>query len=402
MPDPFGIGKQRLFSSLGGVVLYAPDTETDFRAPTFGPVQAFAATPTTVGFAVDVDDSQGFGTVKRVLVLYKDSTGAWRSADLSHPAGSQRWSGGGLFSGSAAEWFIQAVDTHGNVGTISNKASIDPVTLPAPTGGISAIVTVVSPGTTVNGWYTGAVKVTISGAPGITSSLDGSAFAANAIVDVSGTGLHTVEYQGSNGAHGTTIVPIDVTAPTIAVKAGVAQTEVGQGLGSGLFTCADAGSGIASCVASGIDTSTPTLNGATRTFTVTATDRVGLTSTATGTYRVIYAFRGFFQPVDNLPVLNSVNAGSAVPTKFSLGGDQGLNIFAIGYPKSGQITCAAGDPITTLETTVTAGNSSLSYSGSEGKYNYVWKTDKAWAGTCRQLVVLLADGTEHHANFKFK
>ena len=102
---------------------------------------AFAATPSTDGFAVNVDDRDGFDTVKRVLALYKDGTGAWRSVDLSHAAPSKRWSGGGPFSGSAAEWFIQAVDAHGNVTVISNKANIDPVTLPDPTGGISAIVT---------------------------------------------------------------------------------------------------------------------------------------------------------------------------------------------------------------------------------------------------------------------
>ena len=221
VPDPQGIGTQRLFTALGGVVLYAPDSVTDFRAPTFGPVQAFAATPTTVGFAVDVDDSQGFGSVKRVLVLYKDGTGVWRSIDLSHAASSKRWSGGGLFSGSAAEWFIQAVDQNGNVGVISNKANIDPVTLPDPTGGISAVVAVVPPGTVVNGWYKGDATVTISGAPGITSSLDGAAFAPNSVVTVSGTGLHTVEYQGSNGAHGMSVVPIDVTAPSIATSLGI-------------------------------------------------------------------------------------------------------------------------------------------------------------------------------------
>ena len=185
--------------------------------------------------------------MKRVLVLYKDGTGVWRSIDLSHAAGSNRWSGGGLFSGSAAEWFIQAVDQNGNVGVISNKASIDPVTLPAPTGGISAVVTVVPPGTVVNGWYKGDATVTISGAPGITSSLDGAPFAANSVVTVSGTGLHTVEYQGSNGAHGTTIVPIDVTAPSIATTLGT--VEVGQTLSPTFYPCSDAGSGIASCVA---------------------------------------------------------------------------------------------------------------------------------------------------------
>ena len=76
--------------------------------------------------------------MKRVVALYKDGSGAWRSVDLSHVAGSTRWSGGGPFAGSAAEWFIQAVDAFGNVGVISNKAHIDPVTPPGNVGGISA------------------------------------------------------------------------------------------------------------------------------------------------------------------------------------------------------------------------------------------------------------------------
>jgi hypothetical protein len=372
---------------------------TDFSPPTFGPVSAFASSPTTIGFAVDVKDNQGTDAVKRLLALYKDGSGAWRSIDLSHTAGSTRWSGGGAFTGSAAEWFLQAVDANGNVGVISNKANIDPVIVPPATGAITASVT----GPQTNGWFTGDATVTISGVGGITSSVDGAPFKAESVVTVAGTGLHTVEYQGTGGAHGTTIVPIDVTDPSVVVKAGVAQTSVGTPLSlSGLFTCADAGSGVASCEASGIDVSTPTLNGATRTFTVTATDRVGRTSTATGEYRVLFAFRGFFQPVDNLPVINSVKAGSAVPVKFSLGGNYGLNIFATGNPKSGPITCGVADAITNLETTLTAGSSSLSYDAGSNTYHYVWKTDKAWAGTCRQLVVGLADGSLHRANFKFK
>src|SRR6185436_4110875 len=41
----------------------------------------------------------------------------------------------------------------------------------------------------------------------------------------------------------------------------------------------------------------------------------------------LYSFTGFYQPVDNLPTLNIVNAGKAIPVKFSLGGFQGLDIF---------------------------------------------------------------------------
>src|SRR3990172_4059934 len=61
--------------------------------------------------------------------------------------------------------------------------------------------------------------------------------------------------------------------------------------------------------------------------------------TATNTPTSVYNFSGFFQPVDNLPALNSVNASHAIPVKFSLAGNQGLSIFAAGYPVSQQITC---------------------------------------------------------------
>ena len=34
-------------------------------------------------------------------------------------------------------------------------------------------------------------------------------------------------------------------------------------------------------------------------------------------------------------------------------------------------------------------------------HTYVWKTDKSWAGTCRQFTLTLADGNAKVANFKF-
>jgi predicted extracellular nuclease len=113
-----------------------------------------------------------------------------------------------------------------------------------------------------------------------------------------------------------------------------------------------------------------------------------------------YDFAGFFQPVDNLPVLNQVSSGRAVPVRFSLHGDQGLDVLAAGYPRSERIACGATDPVDAVEETVAAGSSGLSYDPVSDTYTYVWRTDKAWAGTCRQLVVKLDDGTSHRANFK--
>jgi len=115
----------------------------------------------------------------------------------------------------------------------------------------------------------------------------------------------------------------------------------------------------------------------------------------------IYNFSGFFQPVDNLPTLNVVKAGSAVPVKFSLGGDQDLDIFDTGYPKSQVIACDSTAPVAGIEEMIATGSTSLSYDPDTNQYSYVWKTDKAWANTCRQLVMKLNDGTYHRANFKF-
>jgi hypothetical protein len=58
--------------------------------------------------------------------------------------------------------------------------------------------------------------------------------------------------------------------------------------------------------------------------------------------------------------------------------------------------------VSEIEQTVTAGGSSLRYDAESDTYTYVWKTEKPWAGTCRQLIVRLNDGSERVAFFKLK
>jgi hypothetical protein len=120
----------------------------------------------------------------------------------------------------------------------------------------------------------------------------------------------------------------------------------------------------------------------------------------------IYAFDGFYAPVNNRDpqgnfILNKTNAGAAIPVKFSLGGDYGLDIFETGYPRSEVIACDSQAEVDGIEETVTAGSSSLSYAAGSDTYTYVWKTSKAWEDSCRQLVVKFDDGTTTRANFKF-
>ena len=116
-----------------------------------------------------------------------------------------------------------------------------------------------------------------------------------------------------------------------------------------------------------------------------------------------HTFSGFYRPVDNLPTLNVVKAGSAVPLKFSLGGDEDLDTFAEGYPNSRKIECSSSaSPLDDPEQTLSTGKSGLSYDATTVRYTYVWKTKKIWSGSCRQLQMKLDDGTVQRANFRFR
>jgi hypothetical protein len=138
-------------------------------------------------------------------------------------------------------------------------------------------------------------------------------------------------------------------------------------------------------------------------LTYTVSDPSGHSDTKVRTVEVSpYNFTGFFEPINNLPTLNEMKAGQAAPVKFSLGGNQGLNIFAAGSPSSVQISCSTSAPIDPVEETEMAGGSSLSYDAASDRYKYTWKTDSSWKNTCRQLTVTLRDGTVHVAKFKFK
>ena len=113
-----------------------------------------------------------------------------------------------------------------------------------------------------------------------------------------------------------------------------------------------------------------------------------------------FGFTGFFSPVDNPPVLNSVTAGASVPVKFRLAGSPGAGILAQGSPTSMAIACITSAPVDAIEETTTS--TSGLHVESSGQYVYVWKTSAPWAGTCRQLILRLTDGTVHTADFKFR
>jgi MBG domain-containing protein/trehalose utilization protein/thrombospondin type 3 repeat protein len=113
---------------------------------------------------------------------------------------------------------------------------------------------------------------------------------------------------------------------------------------------------------------------------------------------VIYRFAGFFSPVKNPPMMNTVRAGRAIPIKFSLGRYEGMRVMQLAQPAVVTVPC------TVLSQNMADEDGWENSSGlrAEGhKYTYVWKTSASWAGSCRKFVLTLADGTSHSALFRF-
>lgn len=232
------------------------------------------------------------------------------------------------------------------------------------------------------------------------------------------TGLHFIQYSHLKAvvSDGVAIrfTPPNLTPPPPADKQGPAITidspvnaavfVLGTPVGAS-YTCSDP-SGVAQCagpVASGVPVDTASVG--TKTFRVTATDTLGNASAHSAAYQVVYRFTGFFSPVEvsNQPerVYNMAKAGSAVPIKFSLAGNQGMDILGTSAPASKRASCSSSTSAEPLEDIDMPGKSQMTYDAASDRYHFNWKTDKAWAGTCRIFVLTLKDGTEHVAYFNF-
>lgn len=87
------------------------------------------------------------------------------------------------------------------------------------------------------------------------------------------------------------------------------------------------------------------------------------------------------------------------PVKFSLNGDQGLEIIASAqFVASGTATNPSGEVLDT----VTAGKSGLQYDPASDIYTYVWKTAKSMAKQTGRFVLTLSDGSQYSFDVAFK
>jgi hypothetical protein len=108
-----------------------------------------------------------------------------------------------------------------------------------------------------------------------------------------------------------------------------------------------------------------------------------------------YAFSGFSGTTLNPPSANTAKAGSNVNVSFGLGANHGSSPFTV---SSAPMSCTTG--LMTGNPDPREAPTGASVDGS-GQYTFSWKTDKSWAGSCRQLLVALNDGTIRTAHFQF-
>ena len=296
-------------------------------------------------------------------------------------------------------------DAAGNTTSDSvSNVDIDKTAPSAPTATTNPLNPVANSG----GFFKDTVTVSYSGS---TDTLSGVAsYTANETFSTSGTHSYSgkaTDAAGNDSLATSGSVKVDATAPALNVTCPTGSVIKGS-TASANWLASDDESGLATDASGSVPLNTSTVGTQTATVAAgTAQDKVGHGSAEDScTYSVVYNFSGFFQPIDNLDangnyILNKAKAGSTVPVKFSLGGDQGLNIFAAGYPQvSAPFACGAStaDQVEEYSTATTSG---LKYDPVANQYIYNMKSDAKWAGSCRQLIVKLADGTTHRANFNF-
>jgi Tol biopolymer transport system component len=192
---------------------------------------------------------------------------------------------------------------------------------------------------------------------------------------------------------------VDRRPPRIEIQSPIADHEYPQGsyLSANYYCWSPGAVHILSC-----DGTLP--NGATidtnsigpHTFTVTARDANGKSTTKSATYKVIYDFRGFDSPVDTGGNLSGVRAGDSISLKFTLHGNQGPDV--ITGRTWQQASC--GDWIPMGASTPTDGR--LTYTPSIDRYKDNVPTSSSFRGTCRLLRLDFADGTHPEVRINFR
>jgi hypothetical protein len=296
----------------------------------------------------------------------------------------------------------QASDYAGNTGYDRVSVSLDK-TPPD----VAAAITSGPKGS--NGWYIGPVTVHFTcsdGLSGIVVCPDDAVLATNG-VNQSAAG-RAIDVAGNSSTASIGGISIDQEPPTIT----------GVNVANGLYTlgsapkpsctASDSYSGVASCT---VHVSGGLANGVgTFSYTATATDNAGNTTTQTGTYRVIYnvpmgqAF--FLQPINDTAHMQTLNTsifkgGSTIAAKFQLKDTAGNIVQANSLP-TWELP-VQGSPITAAvnEAAYTSGGDTTGtyrWDSTSQQYIYNWSTSSFKTGYYYRIGVKLDDGQTYYVN----
>ncbi|MEU7876500.1 PxKF domain-containing protein [Dactylosporangium sp. NPDC049140] len=284
----------------------------------------------------------------------------------------------------------------------------DPVPLPADTTPPTVTASYSRPALRVGDtdWFDGPVTVTWN----VSDNDGGSGVpAANrpgpAVVTASGSVSSGAVCDAAGNCTTTTVrVGIDADGPSVTINGVTDGTKYQRGTTvTPTCTASDQGAGLAGdCT---VTVSGGNANGVgTFTATATATDRVGHTTIRTVTYKIVYRWGGFLQPIDD-PArqggtdLSIFKAGSTVPVKLTLTDAAGNVIQPVSAPV--WLTPAKGSstslPIDETVYDLPADSGSV-FRYTDGQWQYNWKTDKQQAGFYWRIGVRLDDGETYYVN----
>jgi hypothetical protein len=303
---------------------------------------------------------------------------------------------------------VQATDRAGNTGSTTVNYTVVDTTAPG------IVVTTPGSGAVYGLGEHVAAGYACTDEPGGSGVATCAGTVANgAAIDTSSVGQKTfrvdaTDNAGNSASKSVTYTVVDQAPPAISIASPVDGGVYSLGdnvLAS--YSCEDqqGGSGVASCsgpVANGAPIDTSSFGQ--HSFEVTSSDHAGNTATKVVSYSVSYSFDGFLWPVKNPPKVNRWKAGVPVPIRFSLDGFRGPKPEADGYPLSRR--CGGGDDTEVVAKAAKKSGSAkkkpvFTYVRRSDQYVMLWKTEKKWAGSCREFVLKLDDGSVHAAQFEF-
>jgi hypothetical protein len=293
----------------------------------------------------------------------------------------------------------EARDLAGNRGTDSVTVKLDR-TAPSVQGAV------VSGERGQGSWYVGPVTVRFTcadGLSGVAVCPDDVTFTENGRAQ--SVTRKAIDAAGNEASVTVSGIDIDGEKPAITLK-GIADGGVYTLGAVPPASCAarDDVSGTASCE---VTVSGGGSNGVgTFSWTASAKDNAGNATTQKGTYRVIYRYDGFLQPINDTAhqtgVTTSVfKAGSTVPVKFQLKRADGTVVQANDLPlwetpMKGSPTAAPVDE--SLYGASADSASTFRSDGSGQQYIYNWSTAAAAKGYYHRIGVRLDDGQTYFVN----